>query len=122
MKKNYSNNGSTYSESFDVREYQGQKTNVNRFDYDLFDDKQNIVQDIFRVKRSSTPKKGERWKIIKNDEIILEFNSERFKNKECEYLRSVDGVNWLIKQSKADFNEIKNISKLKSVLKKVMNK
>jgi hypothetical protein len=122
IKKHYSDGGGSYNDSFDVREYQGQKTNINRFDYDLFDDKKNIVQDIFRVKRSATPKKGERWKIIKNDEVILEFNSERFTNKECEYLRSVDGVNWILKHCKSDFNSIKNISKLKIMLKKEMNK
>lgn len=130
MKKQTNNNissgssnnaGSSVSsnfEAFDIREYQGQKSNVNRFDYDLFKEENDIIEPMYRVKHSATPKRGERWKIFKNNEIVVELDGSKLGKKECEFLRSLDGARWLLTNAKTNMDGIKNISKLKMTLKK----
>ena|ERR1700685_2797026 len=106
-------------ESFDIHEYQGTKTNIHRFDYDdLFDEAKNVIEDVFRVKHSSSPKRGEKWKVFKNNEVVVELDGSKLTKKDCEFLRSLDGVRWLITHAKADIKSIKNISAIKTTLKK----
>jgi hypothetical protein len=117
------NNAAQSFDSFDIREYQGAKTNIHRFDYDdLFDENKDIIEDVFRVKHSSTPKRGERWKIFRNDEIVVELDGSKLSNKYCEFLRSLDGVRWLLAKAKTNISDIRNISRIKTTLKKEMQK
>jgi len=123
MNSKKTNNATQSFDSFDIREYQGAKTNIHRFDYDdLFDENKNIIEDVFRVKHSSTPKRGEKWKIFRNDEIVVELDGSKLPKKYCEFLRSLDGVRWLLTKAKTNMKDIKNISKIKTTLKKEMQK
>lgn len=110
-------------DSFDIKEYQGSKTNIHRFDYDdLFDESKKIVEDVFRVKHSSTPKRGEKWKVFRNDDIVVELDGSKLPKKDCEFLRSLDGIKWLLTKAKTSISDIRNISAIKVTLKKERQK
>lgn len=119
MTKKTNNYSASNFESFDIKEYQGQKSNIHRFDYDdLFDDNKHIVEVIFRVKYSSTPKRGEKWKIFENDELIVELDGAKLSKKYCEFLRTLDGTRWLLDKAKNNMRDIRNTSAIKQTLKK----
>ena len=96
------------SEAFDVKEYQI-NNGSNKFDYDLFKDEDNIINAVYRVKRTDTPKKGERWKIFKNDEMLFEIDGAKISKKNAGWLRTIDGINWLIGLCKAGMTNIKQL-------------
>lgn len=94
------------------------KYNMSKFEYDLYHEEDNIAEKVIRVRRFSLPNKGERWKIFEDNKITLIIEGGKLTNKEKEFLRSVDGVNFLISQYKKgakSFNAIKN--EIKKLLK-----
>lgn len=88
---------------------------LGRSDYDFFDEEKDVVEKTIRVKRSSIPNKNERWKIFENAKIIFIVESSKISKKEKEYLRTLDGFNFLIAQFKTG---IKSLNQLKIQLKK----
>lgn len=102
-------------DSFDSKDYQNVKNVLSKFDYDLFDEDKHVVEKVVRVKRVQMPNKGEKWRIIENDKIAFTIEGTKISKKEKEYLRTVDGVNFLIAQYK---DGIKSLNKLRIELKK----
>lgn len=70
-----------------------------------------------RVKRKCTKKNGEEWHFILDDEVILILKENRFTLAEREFLRSADGMNFLLNSCKL---EIKSVSKIKDKLKEIL--
>lgn len=102
-------------QNLDEQKESNNKLNLSKFDYELYHEEDNIVETVIRVKRI-THSNNEEWKIFKNKEVILIIDGSKCSKKEREFIRSVDGVNWLIKLAK----EISNLSfnKFKIELKK----
>jgi hypothetical protein len=92
------------------------KGNLSKFDYDLYKEEDDISEKVIRVKRMSMPNKGERWRIFEDNKIILNIEGTKLTNKEKEFLRTVEGVNFLIAQFKS--GNIKSFNAIKKEIKK----
>jgi len=94
---------------------QNLKYNLSKFEYDLFHEEDDKVEPIIRVRRVSMPNKEEKWKIMADNKVLFIIEGAKLTNREKEFLRSVDGVNFLLKQAKSG---IKSFNSLKIELKK----
>jgi hypothetical protein len=111
FKNNIQNDGDTGTE--------GHGSVFNRYDYELYDDEQNLVEKVFRVKKSASISKSEKWRIICNNEVVLTIEGTKLSKKEKVFLRTANGFNFLIAQTKVG---IKSFNKLKIELKKAVSK
>jgi hypothetical protein len=91
------------------------KYNMSKFEYDLYHEEDNIMEKIIRVKYFSLPNNGERWKIFEDNKAVFTIEGSKLTNKEKQFLRSIDGVNFLISQYK---HGIKSFNYLKTEIKK----
>lgn len=110
MKKNYDTSTTDSGESKDYV-----KNVLSKFDYDLFDEEQDVVEKVVRVKRVQLPNKGEKWRITENNKVMFTLEGAKISKKEKEYLRTADGFNFLISQYKEG---IKSFNQLRLELKK----
>jgi hypothetical protein len=94
---------------------QNLKYNLSKFEYDLYHEEDDVVEKVIRVKRVSMPNKGEKWKIFEDSKLIFTVEGAKLTNKEKEFLRTVDGVNFLISQYKQG---LKSINFIKTEMKK----
>lgn len=104
----------TQTISDDFKE-QSSKHNLNKFEYDLYHEEDDIALKVIRVKHINLPNKGERWKIFENNKQVFIVEGAKLTNKEKNFLRSVDGVIFLISQFKSG---IKSFNALKNEIKK----
>jgi hypothetical protein len=95
---------------------QNLKYNLSKFEYDLYHEEDDIAEKVIRVRRVSMPNKGEKWKIFEDNKAVFIVEGSKLTNKEKEFLRTVDGVNFLINQYKSG---IKSFNALKTELKKL---
>ena len=91
------------------------KYNLSKFEYDLYHEEDDKSEKVIRVKRVSMPNKGEKWKIFEDNKVMFVVEGTKLTNKEKEFLRTVDGVNFLIAQYKTG---IKSFNSLKNEIKK----
>jgi hypothetical protein len=92
------------------------KYNLSKFEYDLYHEEDDKAEKVIRVKRVSMPNKGEKWKIFEDNKVMFTLEGTKLTNKEKDFLRTVDGVNFLIgqyKQGIKSFNSLKNEIKKK---------
>jgi len=82
-----------------------------KIDSDLFKDENYLVHKMISVKRTNSAKYGENWDILEDKKVILRLKGERFSNKEKEFLRTVDGVRFVINAYKAGCNSINKFKK-----------
>lgn len=94
---------------------QNLKYSLSKFEYDLYHEEDDTVEKVIRVKRVSLPNKEEKWKIYEDNKAILVIEGSKLTNKEKEFLRSVDGVNFLLSQYKQG---IKSFNSLRIEMKK----
>lgn len=94
---------------------QNRKYNLSKFEFDLYHEEDDKAEKVIRVKRVSLPNKGEKWKIFEDNKVMFVVEGAKLTNKEKEFLRTVDGVNFLIAQYKAG---IKSFNALKIEIKK----
>src|SRR4051812_43367681 len=108
-----------FDSSQTFQEFEGKDQNVkyilSKFDYDLFDEESNIPSKVYRVKRVSMPNKGEKWKIFEDSKVVFTIESTKISAKEKDFLRSVDGINFLMDKAKAG---IKSLNWLRIEIKK----
>lgn len=83
-------------EEFSIGENNPRNITTLRQESDFYHDEDNIVMDILSVKRIKLPKNGENWEIIKNKKTQLILKGIRFTNKEKEFLRTVDGISFIL--------------------------
>lgn len=91
------------------------KYNLSKFEYDLYHEEDDKSEKVIRVKRVSMPNKGEKWKIYEDNKALHIIEGSKLTNKEKDFLRTVDGVNFLIAQYKEG---IKSFNALKLEIKK----
>ena len=88
------------------------KSSINYNDFELFkkeDYKKNLKNPVIRVKRVFNSK-SEKWKIFEDTKNTLILEGEKLTNKEKEFLRTVDGFNFLIgkyREGVRSFNALK---------------
>lgn len=92
-----------------------QKYNLSKFEFDLYHEEDDIAEKVIRVKRVSVPNKGEKWKIFEDKKVMFTLEGAKLTNKEKDFLRTIDGINFLIGQYKAG---IKSFNSLKNEIKK----
>lgn len=89
-----------------------------RLDNELFDDAvASQPLKVLNVKRVKLPKNGEDWEIIEDDEIVLVLKGTRFTNTEKTFLRTVEGMKFLMAQYK---DGKKSVTKIKEEMKNVL--
>ena len=106
---NKTNSDNSQSSSDDFKD-QNMKHNLSKFDYDLYHDEDNVAEKVIRIKRFDMPNKGEKWKLFEDNKVILVIEGTKLSNKEKEFLRTVDGINFILKTYKSgitSFNELK---------------
>lgn len=89
------------------------KHTLSKFEYDLYHEEDDIINKIIRVKRTSS-NKNESWKIFEDKKVKFTVDGSKLSKKEKEFLRSVDGFNFLIAEAKkgiASFNALKKVIK-----------
>lgn len=95
---------------------QSVKHNFSKFEYDLYHDEDNVAEKVIRVKRTSMPNNGEKWKIMQDNKVIFIIEGSKISKKEKEYLQTIDGFNFILKQAKIG---IKSLNSFRIELKKI---
>ena len=90
---------------------------LSKFEYDLFNEEDDVKERVIRVKASYSARKGDRWKILEDNKIIFIVDGNKLNKKERAFLKTVDGMSWLISQAKAG---IRSFNSLKIAVKKKM--
>lgn len=93
----------------------GSKHTLNKFEYDLYHEEDDLAFKVIRVKHINLPNKGDKWKIMEDNKNIFIIEGSKLTKKEKDFLKTVDGMNFLIKESKLG---IKSINYLKIEIKK----
>lgn len=107
----------TYSEDvFNSNNYDVRST--LRADNELFNDEAStIVYPVINVKRINSAKNTENWQILVNGKVVLLLKGTRFTTAEKKYLKTVEGMKFLISEYK---NGKKSVIKIKEELKRVI--
>lgn len=90
---------------------QNSKYNFGKFEYDLYHEEDDVALPVVRVKHISMPNKGERWKIFEDNKVSFIVEGSKLNKKEREFLRTIDGVNFLIAQHKSGINSFNSLKK-----------
>lgn len=85
------------------------KLNSSRFDHELFHDEEHVVMPIIRVKYFTLPHQGCRWKVFQDNKIMQVIEGVRLNKKEREFLKSVEGANWLLGLAKVGIGSMKTL-------------
>lgn len=85
------------------------KYNLSKFEYDLYHEEYDTVSKIIRVKRFITPDNMERWKVFENDEVKYTIDGNKLLKKERGFLRTINGVNFLIAQYKRGIKSFRQL-------------
>lgn len=115
MSTKTSTEGATTPSTPEEHKDQNSKYNFGKFEYDLYHEEDDVSLPVVRVKHVSMPNKGERWKIFEDNKVVFVVEGAKLNNKEKEFLRGIDGVNFLIAQHKQG---IKSFNSLKGEIKK----
>lgn len=76
------------------------KFTLSKHEDDLFDEEDDKTFKVIRVKRTGMPGRGEKWKIFDDTELVLTLEGYKLTKKEKIFLRSIDGINFLMAQFK----------------------
>jgi hypothetical protein len=94
---------------------QASKHNLNKFEYDLYHEEDDVSFKVIRVKHFNLPNNNSRWKILEDNKAMFVIEGSKLSNKEKDFLKTVNGVNFLIAQYKLG---IKSFNSLKIEIKK----
>lgn len=92
---------------------------LSKFEHDLFHDEDNVKLPIIRVKHYALKGNGDRWKVFSDAQLVLVIEGSKLNKKERIFLRSLDGINFVISQQKVG---IKSFNSFKIALKEVVSK
>ncbi len=92
---------------------------LSKYEYDLYHEEDDVVNPILRVKRFTLPNKTEKWKFFQDNKVIFALEGTKLTNKEKEFLRTVEGINFLLQGYKDGLDSLNAFKKqLKEKLKK----
>lgn len=106
MRPGSSDSGMQMSDEFKDQNF---KYNLSKFEYDLYHDEDDIVEKVIRVKRFSLPNNGEKWKIFEDNKAMYIVEGAKLTKKEREFLRSIDGITFLVQQYKSGINSFNHL-------------
>jgi len=109
-----SDSNQTISEEF---KDQSSKHTLNKFEYDLYHEEDDVAFKVIRVKHIGLPNKGDKWKIMEDNKSIFIIEGNKLTKKEKDFLKTVDGMNFLISQYKTG---LKSLNYLKNEMKKIL--
>ena len=112
-----SNNDENFSTPTDLVKQQNNKFSLSKYEADLYDDKCNVPYKVIQVKRIASGD-NEIWKILNNNEVIFTIDGEKISKKEKEFLRTANGVMYLINEFK--ISTFKSLNSFKKKLKEKM--
>lgn len=92
---------------------------MSKFDYDLYDEDQDITSQVIRVKRIGLPNKEERWRVYCDAKILFIVDGIKLLKKEKAFLRTPEGISFLIGMAKI---KIKSFHQLHLQIKKILKK
>jgi hypothetical protein len=98
----------TNSQSSDDFKEPNLKYNLSKFEYDLYHEEDDVAEKIIRVKRFAVSN-DEKWKIFEDSKVTLIIEGAKLSKKEKEFLRTVDGVNFLLSQYKSGINSFNSM-------------
>lgn len=97
----------------------GFKFNLSRRDIELFDEKRaQVANPVIRVRRLGMINKNERWRIFQDEELMFVIEGIKLLKKEAAFLRTVEGVNFLISEFKKE--PFQTMSELKIRFKSIL--
>ena len=85
-------------------------------DNKFYKDEDNIKQKLISVRRIKM-RKGEDWEILEDKKVMLILKGVRFNNKEKEYFRTVNGINFIMDGYKKGWD---SVLKFKTEIKKIL--
>lgn len=88
--------------------------NIFKTENELFKDEDNIKFKMISVKRRAN-RNGENWDLCEDGKSVLKIPGDKLTSKEREYLRTIDGVKYLIQGYKDGW---RSFNKFKQGLKK----
>jgi hypothetical protein len=89
--------------------------NLSRFDLDLYKEEDDVALKAIRVKRFVMPNKEEKWKIFEDNKVLFVLDGEKLSKKEKNFLKTADGLNFLISKYKS--GNLGSISSIKKEIK-----
>lgn len=92
-----------------IDEY-GNFHNYGKPDFELYKDEENIIHTVVEVKRNKTKNKEE-WIILENKKQVLILKDKSLTNKEKNFLRTLDGIRFLIDYYKKGNNSVSAMKK-----------
>lgn len=101
----------------DIEEYKETNYRGKAENEDLFHEEDHKLEKLWRIKRIALPNDGERWKIFDDTKIIFILEGSKLNKKERDFLRSLEGLNFLLQVIKMGFH---SLTKIKGELKKIM--
>lgn len=108
-----SNNDDNFSTKTDLVKQQNNRFSLSKYEADLFDESKNLPQLVIRIRRVKIS--GiESWKVFEDTKNIFTIDGNKLSKKEKEFLRTTDGVLFLINEFKKPF---KSFNALKKSLK-----
>lgn len=88
-----------------------------RADNELFNEEDSsVVHSVINVKRIKLPKNGEDWEILVDGKITVTMKGTRFSTQEKDFLRTVEGMKFLVAEYKKGK---KSVVKIKEELRKL---
>jgi len=94
------------------------KSNLNKYEYDLYQEEDNNPGTVIQVKKVGNLKKGEKWKILKDNKLVLTIDGSKLTSKERSFLYTAEGTSFLIKHFK--LGNV-TITSLKKEIKTILN-
>jgi hypothetical protein len=88
---------------------------LSKIEGELYHEEDDVKLPVIRVKYVDLPHNGARWKIFEDSKVTFILEGTKLTNKEKDFLRTVDGANFLLQQAKAG---IKSFNALKKAIKK----
>ena len=113
--KFYFENNNSYSSGQEEFRDQALKYGLSKFESDLYREEDDIALKSVRVKRFVMPNKDEKWKIFEDSKILFVLDGSKLTKKEKIFLRTVDGINFLLSIYKS--GNLKTVSYLKKEMK-----
>lgn len=102
MNKNFSKSDEFASnESNPIR-----SINSLRFDNELYKQEDDVPHKVVSVKRVNLPRDGEDWEIYENKCRVLVLKGVRFSKTEKDFLKSLYGINFLLKGYKQGWKSV----------------
>lgn len=108
-------------ESKELEEYKepGGKLILSKIEYDLYHEELDVQHPIIRVKRTCVTG-HEKWRVFSNSTVLRLIDGNKLLRYEKEFLRSPEGVSFLIREHKVKVDEMKSFHGLRKAIRQIL--